>query len=176
MEMKTIARPYAKAAFDFAVEKKAVDNWLTMLAFAAQVAKDKQVADLINSNLNAEKMADLFLAVCGDQLNEQGQNLIRVMAINGRLSVLPAVVQEFAAMKADLDREVAVDVTAAAELTEQQMAKIQASLEKRLDRKVKLNCSVDTALMAGIIIRAGDLVIDGSVRGRLSRLAETLQS
>ena len=176
MEMKTIARPYAKAAFDFAVEKKAVDNWLTMLGFAAQVATDQQVEDIINSNLNAEKMADLFLAVCGDQLDEQGQNLIRVMAVNGRLSVLPAVVLEFAALKAELDREVEADVISAAKLTKQQMAKIQASLEKRLDRKVKLNCSVDPALMAGIIIRAGDLVIDGSVRGRLSRLAETLQS
>lgn len=176
MEMKTIARPYAKAAFDFAVEKKAVDNWLTMLTFAAQVATDQQVEDLINSNLNAEKMADLFLAVCGDQLDEQGQNLIKVMAVNGRLSVLPAVALEFAALKAELDREVEADVVSATTLTKQQMAKIQASLEKRLDRKVKLNCSVDKALMAGIIITAGDLVIDGSVRGRLSRLAETLQS
>ena len=176
MEMKTIARPYAKAAFDFAVEKKAVDNWLTMLTFAAQVATDQQVEDLINSNLNAEKMADLFLAVCGDQLDEQGQNLIKVMAVNGRLSVLPAVALEFAALKAELDREVEADVVSATKLTKQQMAKIQASLETRLDRKVKLNCSVDKALMAGIIITAGDLVIDGSVRGRLSRLAETLQS
>lgn len=176
MEMKTIARPYAKAAFDFAVEKKAVDNWLTMLTFAAQVATDQQVEDLINSNLNAEKMADLFLAVCGDQLDEQGQNLIKVMAVNGRLSVLPAVVLEFAALKAEQDREIEADVVSAAKLTKQQMAKIQASLEKRLDRKVKLNCSVDKALMAGIIITAGDLVIDGSVRGKLSRLAETLQS
>ena len=176
MEMKTIARPYAKAAFDFAVEKKAVDNWLTMLTFAAQVATDQQVEDLINSNLNAEKMADLFLAVCGDQLDEQGQNLIKVMAVNGRLSVLPAVVLEFVALKAELDREVEADVVSATTLTKQQMAKIQASLETRLDRKVKLNCSVDKALMAGIIITAGDLVIDGSVRGRLSRLAETLQS
>ncbi|MGO1616719.1 MAG: F0F1 ATP synthase subunit delta [Oceanisphaera sp.] len=176
MDMITIARPYAKAAFDFAVEKKAVDNWLTMLGFAAQVTQDPQVDDLINSNLNAEKMADVFLAICGEQLNEQGQNLIKVMAVNGRLSALPAVVQEFAVMKAELDRAVEADVVSATKLTKQQMAKIQASLQKRLDRKVKLNCSVDKKLMAGIIITAGDLVIDGSVRGRLSRLAETLQS
>ncbi len=176
MEMKTIARPYAKAAFDFAVEKKAVDNWLTMLSFAAEVVQNKQMDEVINSNLNAEKMAGVFLAVCGEQLDEQGQNLIKAMAANGRLSVLPAVVQEFAAMKAELDREVEAVVVSAAKLTKQQMAKIQASLEKRLERKVKLNCSVDKSLMAGIIIKAGDMVIDGSVRGRLSRLAETLQS
>ena len=176
MEMKTIARPYAKAAFDFAVEKKAVDKWLTMLTFAAEVAQNAEIKDLINSNLNAEKMAEVFLAVCGDQLDEQGQNLIKVMAVNGRLSVLPAVVLEFAALKAEQDREIEAEVVSATKLTKQQMAKIQASLEKRLDRKVKLNCSVDKALMAGIIITAGDLVIDGSVRGRLSRLAETLQS
>ncbi|MBM7456061.1 F-type H+-transporting ATPase subunit delta [Oceanisphaera litoralis] len=176
MEMKTIARPYAKAAFDFAVEKKAVDNWLTMLSFAAEVVQNKQMDAVINGNLNAEKMAGVFLAVCGEQLDEQGQNLIKAMAANGRLSVLPAVVREFAAMKAELDREVEADVVSATKLTKQQMAKIQASLEKRLERKVKLNCSVDKSLMAGIIIKAGDLVIDGSVRGRLSRLAETLQS
>jgi F-type H+-transporting ATPase subunit delta len=176
MEMKTIARPYAKAAFDFAVEKKAVDNWLSMLGFAAEVVQNKQMDEVINGNLNAEKMADVFLAVCGEQLDEQGQNLMRAMAANGRLSVLPAVVLEFAAMKAELDREVEADVVSAAKLTKQQMAKIQASLEKRLERKVKLNCSVDKSLMAGIIIKAGDMVIDGSVRGRLSRLAETLQS
>lgn len=176
MDMITIARPYAKAAFDFAVEKKAVDNWLSMLSFAAVVAQNDEMDEVINGNLNAEKMADVFLAVCGEQLDEQGQNLIKAMAVNGRLSVLPAVVQEFAAMKAELDREVEAEVVSAAKLTKQQMAKIQASLEKRLDRKVKLNCSVDKKLMAGIIIKAGDLVIDGSVRGRLSRLAETLQS
>ncbi|WP_107852382.1 F0F1 ATP synthase subunit delta [Oceanimonas marisflavi] len=176
MEMKTIARPYAKAAFDFAVEKKAVDNWLSMLTFAAEVAQNDSMAQVLGSDLNAEKMADVFLAVCGEQLDEQGQNLIKVMAANGRLSVLPAVVQEFAEMKAELDRVVDADVVSAAKLTKQQVAKIQASLEKRLGRKVNLNCSVDKSLMAGIIIKAGDLVIDGSVRGRLSRLAETLQS
>lgn len=176
MDMKTIARPYAKAAFDFAVENKAVDKWLTMLGFAAEVAENADIQDLIDSGLNAEKMADVFLAVCGDQLNEQSQNLIKVMAVNGRLSVLPAVVEEFAELKAELDRVVEVKVTSATRLTKQPMAKIQASLEKRLERKVKLNCSVDKSLMAGIIIEAGDLVIDGSVRGRLSRLAETLQS
>lgn len=176
MDMITIARPYAKAAFDFAVENKAVDNWLSMLSFAAVVAQNEEMGEVINGNLNAEKMADVFLAVCGEQLDEQGQNLIKAMAVNGRLSVLPAVVQEFVAMKAELDREVEAEVVSATKLTKQQMAKIQASLEKRLDRKVKLNCSVDKKLMAGIIIKAGDMVIDGSVRGRLSRLAETLQS
>lgn len=176
MEMKTIARPYAKAAFDFAVEKKAVDNWLSMLTFAAEVAQNDSMAQVLGSDLNAEKMADVFLAVCGEQLDEQGQNLIRVLAVNGRLSVLPAVVREFAEMKAELDRVTDANVVSATKLTKQQVAKIQASLEKRLGRKVKLNCSVDKSLMAGIIITAGDMVIDGSVRGRLSRLAETLQS
>ncbi|WP_116475437.1 F0F1 ATP synthase subunit delta [Zobellella maritima] len=176
MEMKTIARPYAKAAFDFAVENKAVENWLSMLSFAAEVASNEDMTHVLSSDLNAEKMAEVFLVVCGEQLDEHGQNLIKAMAANGRLSVLPAVVQEFVAMKTELDREVEADVVSATKLTKQQVAKIQASLEKRLERKVKLNCSVDKALMAGIIIKAGDMVIDGSVRGRLSRLAETLQS
>ncbi|MCT7654594.1 ATP synthase F1 subunit delta [Oceanimonas sp. NS1] len=147
-----------------------------MLTFAAEVAQNDSMAQVLSSDLNAEKMAEVFLAVCGEQLDEQGQNLIRVLAENGRLSVLPAVVREFAEMKAELDRVVDADVVSAAKLTKQQVAKIQASLEQRLGRQVNLNCSVDKSLMAGIIIKAGDLVIDGSVRGRLSRLAETLQS
>lgn len=105
-----------------------------------------------------------------------GQNLIRVMAENGRLGVLPAVVAEFVAFKAELDKEVQADVISAIELTDQQKANIQASLEQRLARKVKLNCSIDASLMAGVLIKAGDLVIDGTVRGKLDRMADALQS
>lgn len=175
-ELTTIARPYAKAAFEFAVEHKAVDQWLEMLSFTAEVVKNDTIRNMVNGSVAADALSTLFVSVCGEQLDEHGQNLIRVMAENGRLGVLPAVLAEFVALKAELDKEVQADVISAIELTDQQKANIQASLAQRLARKVKLNCSIDASLMAGVLIKAGDLVIDGTVRGKLGRMADALQS
>ncbi|MGL5286610.1 ATP synthase F1 subcomplex delta subunit [Aeromonas sp. RU39B] len=175
-ELTTIARPYAKAAFEFAVEHRAVDQWLEMLQFAAAVAENKTIASLISSSMAADELAKVFIGVCGEQLSEHGQNLMRVMAENGRLGVLPAVVAEFQLMKAEQEKSVVAEVVSAVELSTQQKANLQASLEKRLARNVKLNCSIDASLMAGMLIRAGDLVIDGTLRGKLGRMADALQS
>ncbi|MEY8712479.1 ATP synthase F1 subunit delta [Mangrovibacter phragmitis] len=175
-EFVTVARPYAKAAFDFAVEHQNVDRWQEMLAFAAEVSKNEQVAGLISGALAPETLAASFIAICGDQVDTHAQNLIKVMAENGRLSVLPDVLEQFVLLRAALEATVEVDVTSASALSEEQLSKISAAMEKRLSRKVKLNCKIDKSVMAGIVIRAGDMVIDGSVRGRLERLADVLQS
>ena len=175
-ELTTIARPYAKAAFDFAVEAKAVESWLEMLVFAAEVSKNDTITGYLSGTASVEQAKDIFLNVCGEQLNEQGQNLIKVMAENERLLVLPQVAQQFAALKAEFDKEVTVDVSSAVELSADQQSNISAALEKRLARKVKLNCVVDASIVSGLIIKADDMVIDGSIRGKLDRLATTMQS
>ncbi|MFB2729948.1 F0F1 ATP synthase subunit delta [Shewanella mangrovisoli] len=175
-ELTTIARPYAKAAFDVAVEHNAVDTWAEMLTFAALVSENETMQPLLTGSLASTKLAALFISVCGEQINEQGQNLIKVMAENGRLKVLPAVSELFAQYRNEWAKEVEADVVSATELSSEQQQQISSSLEKRLARKVKLNCSTDAELIAGVIIKAGDLVIDGSVRGKLSRLSEKLQS
>lgn len=175
-EVTTIARPYAKAAFDFALEHKALDKWLGMLAFSAEVAKNDTMQSLFQGALAASELGDLFVRICGEQLDEHGQNLMKVMAENGRLSVLPAVLAEFVALKSELDKQLDAEVTSASPLSDVDMAKIQASLEKRYGKTVKLNCTVDPALMAGLVIKAGDEIIDASVRSKLNRLAEALQS
>lgn len=175
-ELTTIARPYAKAAFDVAVEHNAVDTWAEMLTFAALVSENETMQPLLTGSLASTKLAALFISVCGEQINEQGQNLIKVMAENGRLKVLPAVSELFAQYRNEWAKEVEADVVSAAELSSEQQQQISISLGKRLARKVKLNCSTDAALIASVIIKAGDLVIDGSVRGKLSRLSEKLQS
>lgn len=175
-DMTTIARPYAKAAFDFAVEKGQLDQWGQMLSFAAEVANNEQIHELLTSSTSADKLAEIFVAVCGEQVDEFGQNLIKVMAENGRLEALPDVCAEFLLLKQEHEKEITVEVTSATELSEQQKADISSKLETRLERKVQLNCSVDEALLGGVIIRAGDLVIDNSARGRLSRLSDALQS
>ncbi|GAA5193824.1 F0F1 ATP synthase subunit delta [Ferrimonas gelatinilytica] len=175
-ELTTVARPYAKAAFDFAVEKQAVDDWGQMLGFLAEIAANETVMELMSSQTNAEQLADIFIKIGGEQLDEHGQNLVKVMAENGRLVTLPAVARQFALLRDEWMKELTAEVQSAEVLSEEQLTKIAASLEQRLARKVKLNCSVNPDLIAGVIITCGDTVIDGSVRGKLSRLADKLQS
>lgn len=175
-ELTTVARPYAKAAFEFAVEAKAVDSWLAQLTFAAEVAKDETIKGFISGGTSVEHAQTLFLNVCGEQVDSQGQDFFKVMAENERLLVLPQVLEQFIALKAAFDQEVTVDVTSAVKLKVAQTKTLSAALEKRLARKVKLNCIVDKSIVSGLIIQAGDMVIDGSIKGKLSRLATTLQS
>ncbi|KXF81164.1 F0F1 ATP synthase subunit delta [Enterovibrio coralii] len=175
-ELTTIARPYAKAAFDLAVEKSELDQWSEMLTFAAEVARNETIEDFLGGMHSAEKLTEIFLSVCGEQLNEYGQNLIKVMAENGRLKALPDVCAQFMVLRHDYEKQVDVDVVSAVALDEAQLDAIASKLEARLERKVKLNCSVDETLVAGVVIRAGDLVIDNSVSGRMRRLSDALQS
>ncbi|WP_404341670.1 F0F1 ATP synthase subunit delta [Pseudoalteromonas mariniglutinosa] len=175
-ELTTIARPYAKAAFELAVEQGTIESWNDMLFFAGHVARDKQVSSALSGLSTATEQAELFIKVCAEQLNEQGQNLVKVMAENGRLVALSAVAELFANLKADYDKEIEVDVISATPLAASQQETLVAALEKRFARKVKLNCSEDATVVGGLIIKAGDAVIDGSLRGKLNRLATTLQS
>ena len=175
-DLTTIARPYAKAAFDFAVEKDQLDQWSQMLSFAAEVTKNEQMIELLTGSVSADKLAGIFVAVCGEQVDAHGQNLLKVMAENGRLSALPDVCVQFYALKQEHEKKIDVEVISASDLSQEQRADISSKLEQRLERKVKLNCSVDETLLGGVIIRAGDLVIDNSVRGQLNRLSDALQS
>ncbi|KAA1178409.1 F0F1 ATP synthase subunit delta [Photorhabdus heterorhabditis] len=175
-EFATVARPYAKAAFDFAVEKQSLEHWQNMLVFTAEVTRNEQVGELLSGSLASETLANTFIAICGELVDEHAQNFIRVMAENGRLLALPEVLQQFIQLRASLESTVDVEVISATELSEQQLAKISAAMDKRLSRKVKLNCKIDKSVIAGVVVRAGDLVIDGSIRGRLDRLTDVLQS
>ncbi len=175
-ELTNVARPYAKAAFDFAVEQKALAAWAEMLFFAAEVVKNEQVSQRLLSNTAADAQAAFFIQVCGEQLNAHGQNFIKVMAENNRLAALPAVYEAYLVLKAEHEKEITVDVVSANALTADYQKKLSAALSQRFAREVKLNCSVDPAVVGGMLIKAGDLVIDGSVRGKLDRLATALQS
>ena len=175
-ELTNVARPYAKAAFDYAVEQNALAAWADMLFFAAEVVKNPVVTERLESNAAAESQAEFIIQICGEQLNGAGQNLIKVMAENKRLSALPAVFEAYLVLKAEHEKEATVDVVSATALSADQQDKLIAALSQRLARKVKLNCSVDPTIVGGMLIKAGDMVIDGSVRGKLDRLATALQS
>lgn len=175
-ELTTVARPYARAAFEFAVSNNKIEAWSTMLFFAAEVAQDATMAKILTRDKAPKELADLFINVCGDQLDENGQNFIKVLAENGRLSVLPRITQLFSDLETEYKKEIDADVVSAYALSKVQLKELSISLEKRLARKVNLNCSIDKSLIAGMVITAGDLVIDSTASGQLSRLSHTLQS
>lgn len=175
-ELTTIARPYAKAAFDFAVEANAIDSWLEQLTFAAEVSQDDTIQAYLSGGVSVEQAITLFLNVCGEQVDSKGQNYLKLLAENHRLLALPQVLEQFCELKAEYEQTVNVDVTSAVKLVAAQTKTLSTALEKRLARKVKLNCKVDKSIISGLIIQAGDMVIDGSVQGKLSRLSQSLQS
>ena len=179
-ELTTIARPYAKAVFDFAIEQRSIDKstvkkWEDMLGFLAEVVENDTMKDFLTSSFSAEKLADTVISICGEQVDQYGQNLIRLMAENKRLTVLPIVFKEFQYYVEEYNAIAEVQVTSAQPLSIAQQEKVAAAMEKKLARKIKLNCNVDTSLIAGVIIRTDDFVIDGSSRGQLNRLANELQ-
>lgn len=176
-ELTTLARPYAKAAFASADAAGQLSQWSDMLALAAAVAQhDGMIEALVAPAYTAEQKAKVFADVCGDKLNESAINLISVLAENQRLTLLPQIQQLFELHKAQREQSVDVEVTTAYELSGELQDKLAKALSVKLDREVTLSASVDKALLGGALVRAGDTVIDGSVRGRLAKLAEAMNS
>ena len=175
-EKTTIARPYAQATLALAKEQNALQQWSDMLQYASAVAADEDMAALIASpKLSSEQLAELFLEICSDKLNEHGKNMIRVLAESDRLDIVSEITALFEIERAQSEGMVEAQVISAVELNDAQKSGIAQSLKKRLGRDVSLNCSVDAAIVGGAIIRAGDVVIDGSVIGKLDKLAAALK-
>ncbi|OOZ39382.1 F0F1 ATP synthase subunit delta [Solemya pervernicosa gill symbiont] len=171
----TIARPYAQAIFALAQEQDNLNGWSEMLQLASAVAADTDMAALIDSpQLDATELGKLFLDICGDQLNEFGQNMVHVLLENDRLKLLPEIAALFEIERATAEGTVEAEVISAKEMTDAQKQGITESLKKRLGREVTLDCRIDETLLGGAIIRAGDVVIDGSVVGKLEKLAANL--
>ena len=176
-ELTTLARPYAKAAFEHAQAHQQLANWSAMLGLAAAVSLDDTMQRVLKApRLTSTEKATTFVEVCGDKFAAQAQNFIRVIAENDRLALLPDVFALFELYKAEQEKSIDVDVTSAFALSDEQQDKLAKVLSARLGREVRLHAAEDATLIGGVLIRAGDLVIDGSVRGKLAKLAEALKS
>ena len=174
-EKSTIARPYALAAFELAKEQNDLATWSDMLGFAAVVVSDELMQDYIsNPAIGQDTLTRLVVDVCGEQLNEMGKNFVKVLVANKRLDILPEIVTLYNQHRADAERTVEAEVISAFPLSDAQKDSLIAGLKKRLGREVNLVSKVDENLLGGAIVRAGDLVIDGSVSGQLNKLATTL--
>jgi F-type H+-transporting ATPase subunit delta len=171
----TIARPYARAAFEEARAHEELGPWSEALQIAAQVVTDPRVQALLgNPHVTPEQLAQLVTSIAGPKLGPHGANFVSTLAANRRLGFLPEIATRFDELKDAAEGVADVTVTSAAALNETQRAKLAAALEKRLKRKVRLHCQIDANLIGGAVVRSGDLVIDGSVSARLNRIAYEL--
>lgn len=177
-EIATLARPYARAAFRHAREHDALAAWSQLLGAGAGVAADPRARALFGSpRVTAAELVDLVVGVAtaaGTKVDQNGRNFVALLAENRRLGLLAEIAAQFEALRADVENTVDVEVTTAMALTDEQRAKLAAALAKRFGRQVRLNEAVDPALVGGAIVRAGDLVIDGSLTGRLARLEQQM--
>jgi len=174
-ETLTIARPYAQAAFLFASEHHVMKDWSDMLGLLAAIAADPEMARMIDSpQLTEAQLADLFIRVGGERLNEKCHNFIRVLSEARRLQQLPEIAALYEIQRRAAEQTVSAELITAYPASETQQAAVATALKQRLGRDIELQCTVDTALLGGAVIRAGDLVIDGSVRGKLERLGTAL--
>jgi len=176
-ESITIARPYAKAAFGAARSKDALSLWSDMLAYAGAVAEDESMKVVLDHPaLTSEQKAQLFTDTCADKLDDAGKRFINVLAENDRLVLIPEIAALYENFKSQLELSVEVDIESAFELDNAQQDKLANALSKKLDRKVNVTSSTNEELIGGAIIRTHDLVIDASVRGKIAKLAETLNA
>ena len=171
----TIARPYAKAAFAHARERKDLPGWSTLLGTAAAVAADSRVARLIgNPHVTGDQLVELLTGIAGEAGGGEGRNFLRAMAQNRRLALLPEIAAQYEALRAELENVIDVEITAAREIAAPQQKRLIEALKLRLGREVRMHTLIDESLIGGAIVRAGDLVIDGSLKGRLERLTSAL--
>ncbi len=174
-EANTIARPYAQAAFDEAQKLGDLKGWSAMLIDLSELLKNADVQAVVgNPRIAKTKIEALVLELSGTKLNEQQKNFIRVLVDGCRLDVALEITQMFEALRAEAERFVDVAVTSAFELSDIQQQKISAALKARMQREIKLTCKLDKALLGGIVIRAGDKVIDGSAFTRLGEMSNAL--
>lgn len=176
-EIATIARPYARAAFAHAQATDARAIWSSLLAAAAMTVTDERVQPLLgNPRVGTASLADFLIGVSGAASLPDAQNFLRLLAQNGRLALLPEISSQFEALRSELENTADVTLTSATALTAEQQARFTQALTKRLKRAVRLHCEVNPALIGGAVVRAGDFVVDGTLKAKLERLSETLNS
>jgi F-type H+-transporting ATPase subunit delta len=172
-EIATIARPYANAVFELAKKRRAIDAWSRELSVLAAVAAQPAILEVIDSpTVTSLQKSNTLARVCGDDISREGKQFVQVLARNKRLHLLTEISAQFEALRAQEQASLEVEVISA----------IRWTTQNRSDRGARSSFGADSAddrvdesLVGGVIIRAGDTVIDGSVRGKLEKLSETLQ-
>jgi len=174
-EASTIARPYAQAVFEIATSTKKLSEWSKQLEALSAIVSDEQIGGLVvNPSIESEQIVDLLISIAKDNLDQEGKNFVKVLAENDRLSVISDIAKIFEDLKHEAEKVVQAEVVTAYTLKDDQKSKLQAALKKRLGCEVEISSRVDKSIIGGAIIRAGDMIIDGTVTAQLDRLTSEL--
>ena len=174
-DLKSIARPYAKAAFEYALEHQQLREWHTFLSNAALTMASPEMQSLLkNSNITSDVIKSILIDVCDSSLDDSRYNFIELLASYKRLALFPEIVSLYKELVTQHDHAIDVDVFTVIPLTSEQQQALKKSLEEKLRRKIILHPAINKELMGGMLIRAGDLVIDSSIRHRLQLLTQEL--
>lgn len=174
-DLSTIARPYARAVFEMAQGSSSLADWSAMLNTLSIIADDSNMQAFVsNPKITPEQAGEMVVDVAGSALNDAGKNLVHLLAENRRLAALPDITVQFEMLKSEAEGTVDVEVTSVEPLTDEHKEKLAASLRTKLGRDVRMSFAQDATLLGGALIKAGDLIIDGTVRGRLDKMAGAL--
>jgi F-type H+-transporting ATPase subunit delta len=175
LEKTTIARPYARAAFEVAAEEDAFKSWSELLHILALAVADPQMSPLLhNPRVSDEQLLDIVNSLVGQAPGDSQQRFIRLLIDNGRLQYATQIEELFEQSRLDAEGMARVNVIAAHSLESAQKEKIKAAMTKRLDKQIELSAETDEKLIGGAVIRYGDSVIDASIRGQLEALRNQL--
>lgn len=175
-ELITLARPYAKAAFEQACNKGNLEEWSASLALLVTLVQEPKVQTLLSSPaFTAQQKSDTLIELCGE-LGNGLKNFVHILAENKRLPLLPLVREAFETFKAEYEKTLDITIVSAFKLTAKAEKLLTKSLSTRLSCAVNVKSSIDKSLLGGAVIHAGDTVIDSSVRGRLEKLAEAMNA
>lgn len=171
----SIARPYAKAVFDLAKESGDYESWSAALSQLSMIAQDEEFVQLVNDpRVTNQQQVDLLSDLAKGSLPANGDNFLQLLVQNDRLTALGDIASQYADLVAKEQSLISAEVVTAMPLSDEQQAQLKSALEMRLNSKVEINQVVDQSLLGGAIIKAGDLVIDGSAKGRIEKLTTAL--
>jgi F-type H+-transporting ATPase subunit delta len=175
-EAITIARPYAVAAYRHAKSEDKLDLWSDMLEFMSSVVSDTTLAAIIaDPRVESSRLATLMLDICGGRLNTTAENFVRLLVENDKLGLMPDIYMVFNDMKAEESGTINAELIAAYPVNAKFEQAIGAAMKRRLNRDVSFTTNIDKSLIGGVVIRAGDMVIDASIRGQIESLASELR-
>ncbi len=176
-ELSTLARPYAEAVFKRALETDRLGHWSEMLEFLSLAMRDKELAwAAVNPNVSKEDLLRLIMEVGKGYLDEEGRNFVKLLVENDKITLVDQIRDLYEQLRAEHEGMLDVEVRTAYALTKENEKKLSSALEQKFGKKIRLHVVKDDSLIGGVQIKAGDKVIDGSVRGQLERMAKRLFS
>ena len=176
-ELSTLARPYSKAAFEYSIEKNVTEDWLKYLKYLSEVIQNPLAKEILGQpSLGSNELVDTILGTYQEDIPTAFENFIKLLTENKRLSLAPFITLQFENLKANREAVIEIALTVTEKPNDVQLKKLSSALGENLKRKISVQVLIDKDLLGGAVIQAGDMVIDNSIRGKLIKLADSLNT